>query len=269
MNRNTKIILNVVVWTALAVYLVLAAGYCSRQKEDRLCTGLNITVKDSLKVGLLTQESVRDILVGERMRLTGARLDSISLFAVEEALRNQPCIQSARVYTSLDGKLNIEVEQRRPVARVQTENGYRFFLSDDGVVMPLRASSFIDVPIVTGNPKFAFGTDFEGIVQEPDETEKKSAENDRFLRNLINFVEFLGRDPFWGGQVVQINVIPGNEVELIPRVGRGVILLGELDEFPEKLEKLYKFYQRGLAYEGWNKYAVLNLKYKGQVVCTE
>jgi len=269
MTRNTKIILNVVIWAALVVYLVLAAGYCSRQKSDRVCTGLNITVKDSLKVGLLTAESVRGILVSEHMKLTGARLDSISLFAVEEALSSRPYIKSARVYTSLDGKLNIEVEQRVPVARIQTENGYRFFLSDDGVVMPLRSSSFIDVPIVTGTPEFTFGTDFEGVVPIPENEEKKSMENYRFLQNLINFVGFLERDPFWGGQIVQINVIKGNDTELIPRVGRGVILLGGLEDYEEKLEKLYTFYQRGLAYEGWNKYAHINLKYKGQVVCTE
>ena len=268
MNRNLKIGLNVVVWGALAVYLVLAAGYCARQRSDQLCTGLNITVKDSARLGFVTAESVRAILVGERMRLTGARLDSISLLAVEEAIASRPYIRSARVYRSMDGKLNIEVEQRTPVARVQTENGYRFYLSSDGYVMPLRSAVFVDVPIVSGTPEFPFGTDFAGAVPEPGNTQKKSAENMRFYHNLINFVEFLQDDPFWSGQVVQINVIRGNEVELIPRVGRGVILLGSLDRFREKLDKLYTFYRRGLAYEGWNKYAYINLKYRGQVVCT-
>jgi len=269
MNRSLKITLNIVVWVALAAYLVLAMGYCSQREAGRVCSGLNITVRDSLKIGLITKESVRDILVGERMKLTGARLDSINLLAVEKALTNRPFIKSARVYTSLDNKLNIEVEQRTPVARVQAENGYRFFLSADGYAMPLRSSAYIDVPIVTGVPRFSFGTDFEGLIPEPESAEKKSSENYLFLRNLINFVRFLERDSFWGGQVVQINVIEGNEIELIPRVGRGVILLGSLDHYAEKLDKLYTFYKKGLAYEGWNKYAYINLKYKSQVVCTE
>ena len=269
MNQNTKTALNIVVWTALVVYLILAAGYCSRQRADRVCTGLNIVVKDSLKIGLITRESVRSILVGERMRLTGARLDSINLLAVEKALTSQSYIRSAKVYGSLDGKLNIEVEQRLPVARIQTENGYRFFLSEDGYVMPLRSSSFIDVPIVTGTPELPFTPRFEGQIQFLENTEKKSAENYLFLQNLINFVEFLRRDSFWGTQVVQINVIPGNEVELVPRIGRGVILLGNLEQYQEKLDKLYTFYRRGLAYEGWNKYARINIKYDGQIVCSE
>ena len=269
MNRKSKILLNVVIWTALAVYLVLAAGYCSRQQSDRLCTGLRITVKDSLKTGLVTAESVRGILVGHRMKLTGARLDTLNLLAVEDALTKRPSIRSARVYSTLDGKLHIEVEQRIPVARIQTENGYRFFLSADGYVMPLQSSSFIDVPIITGTPALPFGTNFEGKIPSAKDAEKKTPENYLFLQNLINFVEFLEQDAFWGGQVVQINIIQGNEVELIPRVGRGVILLGSLEHYREKLEKLYTFYRQGLAYEGWNKYAHINIKYKGQVVCTE
>ena len=268
MNRNLKIGLNVVVWAAMAVYLVLAAGYCSRQKSDQLCTGLNIMVKDSSKLGFVTEESVRQILVGERMKLTGARLDSISLLAVEEAVVSRPYIKTARVYRSMDGKINIEVQQRTPVARVQTENGYHFYISDDNYIMPIRSSAFIDVPIVSGVPEFPFGTEFAGVIPEQETPEKKSDEKMRFLYNLINFVTFLQRDPFWSGQIVQINVTKGNEVELIPRVGRGVILLGDPDRFQEKLEKLYTFYRRGLAYEGWNKYAYINLTVRGQVICT-
>ncbi|MCD8185756.1 MAG: hypothetical protein LUD68_04650 [Rikenellaceae bacterium] len=269
MNRNSKIILDTLVWTALAVYLVLAAGYCSRQQSDRICTGLNIVVKDSVKIGLLSRSAVRDILVGHSLSLTGAPLDSINLAAVEEILVSHPMVQSVRVYSSLNGRLNIELEQRRPVARIQTENGYRFFLSADEFVMPLKSASLIDVPLVTGLPEFTFGTDFEGEIPAPEETEKKSLENYKFLQNLINFVKFVERDPFWNAQIVQIHVLPGNEVELIPRLGRGMILLGDFAGYRKKLDKLYKFYQRGLAYEGWNKYACINLKYEDQVVCTQ
>ena len=35
----------------------------------------------------------------------------------------------------------------------------------------------------------------------------------------------------------------------------------------EKLEKLKVFYKEGLTKVGWDKYSVINLKYKGQVVC--
>lgn len=269
MSPKTKKILNPVLWSALIVYLIVASSYCSGQRSDRVCSGLNIVVKDSDKLGLTTPEKVRGVLVSERMKITGVKFDSISLPDVERVLLEKPYIKSVRVYPSMDDKLNVEVWQRAPVVRVQAENGYRFYLSADGYVFPLESSAYIDVPIVSGVPEFSFGTDFAGKAVMPEDQEKKSLENYEFLHKLINFVEFIRQDAFWCGQVVQIHVISGNEIELIPRVGRGVVLLGTLDGYTEKLEKLYKFYRKGLAYEGWDKYGYINLKFKDQVVCTE
>jgi cell division protein FtsQ len=260
---------SIALWVLLIAYLIWAAVYCSRREAERVCAGLNITVTNSPEVGLITAQTVRNLLVNARMKLTGARLDTLDLPAVERVLARRAYIRSVRVYTSLDNRLNIEVAQRKPVVRVQTDNGYRFFLTDDGYVVPLRWSSPIDVPIVTGTPTLPFGTDFEGMIPGGGDLQKKSAQNESFLWNLINFVEFLEHDPFWHGQIVQVCVNEANEVELIPRVGRGAIGLGSLEGFEQKLAKLYKFYTKGLAYEGWNKYAYIDLRYAGQVVCRE
>jgi len=56
-------------------------------------------------------------------------------------------------------------------------------------------------------------------------------------------------------------------VELIPRAGDSVILLGDIDGYREKLEKLMKFYKKGLPYEGWNKYKYIDIRFKDQVIC--
>jgi cell division protein FtsQ len=266
MTRRQKIG-GIVLWAALVVYLIVTAVYCSRREADRICAGLNITVTNSPQVGLITAETVRNLLVNARMKITGARLDTLDLRAVERVLARRAYVESVRVYTSLDNKLNIDVRQRTPALRVQTENGYRFFLSEDGWVIPLRWSSPIDVPIVTGVPSLPFGTDFEGLLPGAGEVQKKLPESEAFLWNLLNFVEFLQRDPFWRGQIVQIAVTEAHEVELVPRVGRGTIILGSLERFEAKLNKLLKFYRKGLAYEGWNTYAYIDLRYAGQVVC--
>jgi cell division protein FtsQ len=46
-------------------------------------------------------------------------------------------------------------------------------------------------------------------------------------------------------------------------------MLGELDGYRAKLDKLQRFYLRGLSYEGWDTYRYINLKYKNQIVCTK
>ena len=74
---------------------------------------------------------------------------------------------------------------------------------------------------------------------------------------------------------MQINVLPGAgprsqpQVEIIPRVGDQVVLLGELDGYERKLAKLLTFYRKAMAKEGWDKWNYIDLRYDGQVVCSE
>lgn len=255
-------------WGVLLAYLVFAGRYCSKQQTETICTGLNITVKDSTELKFITPAVVRNILISSGLVLTGAQLDTINPIHIERAIAKRAYVKRVSAYTSMDGKVNIEVEQRRPILRVQSANGYHFYVSEDHCILPIQRYFFVDVPIVTGVPQFVFGTNFAGAIPIASPGEKKSPEYAIFLENLINFVRFLQRDSFWGTQVVQINVLAGNQVELIPRVGNAVILLGDLEEYGEKLNKLFKFYTRGLAYEGWNKYRSIDIRFKDQVICT-
>ena len=75
--------------------------------------------------------------------------------------------------------------------------------------------------------------------------------------------------------MVQINVLPPPnartepEIELIPRVGDHVVLLGWLDGYERKLDKLLAFYRKAMPKEGWDKRNYINIKYDGQVVCSK
>ena len=59
------------------------------------------------------------------------------------------------------------------------------------------------------------------------------------------------------------------KIELVPRVSDAIIVLGTLDNYQSKLEKLYKLYQKGFNVIGWNKYKVIDLQYKDQIVCSK
>ena len=57
------------------------------------------------------------------------------------------------------------------------------------------------------------------------------------------------------------------EVDLIPRSGRHVIRFGRLERTEEKLDKLLRFYRKGLSEIGWNVYRIIDIRYTDQVVC--
>jgi cell division protein FtsQ len=118
------------------------------------------------------------------------------------------------------------------------------------------------------------------------EKEKKSHESLLFLSKLANFVKFIGTSDFWSAQIVQINIVGESEpvgsrvygngswhepnLELIPRAGDHVVLLGELDGTENRrLENLRRFYLDGLWHEGWGGYTGIDIRYRNQIVCTQ
>ena len=91
--------------------------------------------------------------------------------------------------------------------------------------------------------------------------------------NLLTFVEDINKDSFWSAEIVQFvadtTSLGEITLRLIPRSGDFVIEFGTLAERDEKLEKLRNFYDKGLSHLGWDRYRIVDLRYKKQVICTE
>ena len=109
--------------------------------------------------------------------------------------------------------------------------------------------------------------------QVVDERKKKLYKESSDFANLINFVSEVSKDSFWSAEVVQIVADTTSKGEislrLIPRSGNFVIEFGTLAQQTEKLDKLRKFYDDGLAHTGWERYKVVDVRYDKQVICTE
>jgi cell division protein FtsQ len=80
---------------------------------------------------------------------------------------------------------------------------------------------------------------------------------------------YITHDKFLKAQIAQIYVNEQNEFELVPRIGNHIILLGTAEDLDDKFRRLVAFYRYGLNKIGWNKYNVINIKYKNQVVCSK
>ena len=101
--------------------------------------------------------------------------------------------------------------------------------------------------------------------------QKKLEKNCEDFMKLLTFVERVEKDDFWRSEIVQLiaSTAPSGdlEVDFIPRSGRFTIRFGRLERVEEKLDKLLRFYDRGLAVIGWERYGVIDVRFAGQVVC--
>ena len=120
--------------------------------------------------------------------------------------------------------------------------------------------------IIIANGYFTEGNELRKVKNI---TELKDKEKYSEWIDLIALVNFIGNDEFWRSQLVQVYYNSSREFELIPRVGAHQILFGNTDNLELKFRNLRTLYNEGLAYEGWNKYEIINLKYNNQVICTK
>ncbi|RLD54531.1 MAG: cell division protein FtsQ, partial [Bacteroidetes bacterium] len=80
---------------------------------------------------------------------------------------------------------------------------------------------------------------------------------------------YINDDEFLKAQIEQIYVTESKEFELIPKVGRQLILFGGIENMEKKFNNLIAFYKKGMKNNGWTKYKTINLKFENQVVCAK
>jgi len=230
---------------AVLGYVVFAISAFSYKSDKQVCKKVDVLIKDSARLRFITKKEIIFCLEDKNLNPVGLNMQTIQTGKIEKILKKQPRIKNVECYKTPSGIICIEITQREPILRVMN-SGRSYYVDREGEIMPVSSNFTAYVPIVTG------------------------AVNEAFAKGpLYDFALFLRRNAFWNAQIEQIYVDYDEEIELIPRVGNQVILLGKLDNYEYKLNKLLSLYKNGFNRTGWNCYRQINLKYDNQVVCTK
>lgn len=241
-----KRILLSLIMLLLIAYLVVAVTAFNKRPADRICSDMELAIKDSVNAGFITRQEIATLMHRKGIYPVGKKMDRIHTKSLEKELNKHPLIDRAECYKTPSNKLCIEITQRVPVLRIMSNNGENYYIDNKGNIMPPESKCVAHLAIVTGEVEKSFAT-----------------------RYLHKFGVFLQQNDFWNAQVEQINVLPGKEIELVPRVGNHIVYLGKIDNFEEKLSRLRLFYEKALNQVGWNKYSRINLEFNNQIICTK
>ena len=225
-------------------YMIFSLWYFRGNEKEVVCKELNIVLKDNIKLRLITQRDIALILEQNDLNPIGQTIKHIRTESIEEILHKNPMIKAVECYKTPSGIVNIHIEQRCPKFRVVGFGSY--YVDMDRKTLPVSANYAAYVPVVSGRVTVSMAKG-----------------------KLFDFVTFLEDNPFWNAQIEQIYVRDDLKIELVPRVGDAIIMLGTLDNFQSKLEKLHKLYVYGFNEIGWNRYATIDLQFKNQIVCTK
>lgn len=238
-------IISITVSLFLAGYIFFVSFLFAEKRVGKECEEIMIVVKDSLDKHFVSEQDIQGLLKKANLDPSHKPMSQINTESIEKELLNNQMIANVEAYKTPSGKIKLEIEQKMPILRV-ISGGDNFYVDNKGSIMPVSSRYVAHVPVAGGY------------------IEKELALND-----LYKFALFLQDNDFWNSQIGQIYVRPDHEVELIPTVGNHRIVLGTLDEFEEKLDNLQLFYKQAIPKIGWERYRIINLKYKDQIVCTK
>jgi len=255
MRKILKILLIIPV-----LYLIIIPVFLVSSANSRPCGGIVIDISDSSDYHFVTRKQLLNLAYGNSYRIAGELVKDISVSAIEKRINVLRELKKAEVYISIDGIVHIYVEQRNPVMRVMPGDGGDYFVDEDGFVVRRRNLYNPRLHIVEGNVNISSAM-LNGV-SVLDTSIKHS-----ILKDIYYLVNYINDDKFWSALIDQIYVDGNDEIDLIPRTGNQVVHLGTAENYEGKLRNLEAFYDKVLPKVGWNKYSVINLEFKDQIVC--
>lgn len=252
-----KKILVIAMWILLMTGFFILLGFTINANKNRVCESVHISFSNNSPYPLITESMIEEILVDNNIRVRGQLINELDVDQIENEILNAPHVGKARVYSDIEGELNIHIDQRVPIARIFNRDNESFYLDKEG--KPIQLSSNYSARVV-------------GITADFNLPHVFSKENQRIsnaYEQVIKTVNFIGEDEFWKKQITHVHVNGEGEIELTPRVGNHKIMLGKATELGVKFDNLWNFYKTCEEHHLWNKYKTLNLKYRNQIVCTK
>lgn len=247
-------ILQITAWLIIGSGLsfVLISGVVKERAQ--VCKEVKITFLDQKLINMIDREEVYNNLwpVQLKERPEGKRITTIDLFRLEKQLEKNPWVQHANLYFDNRNVLQIDVQQRSPVARVFTPEGNSFYLDGDFNLLPLKSTDYLVLPVFTN-----FYINPNGI---------KSADS-VLLARITGLSKFILKNPFWMAQIESVYINPDYSFDVTTQLGEQLVRIGTRSDWETLFYKLKMLYLKFSEEKSWAKYSTIDLQYKDQVVC--
>jgi len=237
-----KKVLQILKWGMLLSLMVVVLSF-TNQKQNKQMVFLNQINIEVSEDEFMTEQIALKYIEQHNFSFDSVALSNFYLNELEVAFLLHPAVKNAQVYSNQEGVININLQQRKAVVRIKTDNT-DYYLDEQGMKMPLSSEYTPRVLVVTG---------------EVNESNHSS---------IFSFVERINKEKFWKSQITQLH-FNNNEVIIIPRVGSQKIHFGTLTDVNKKLGNLYQFYKQAMPVKGWENYSEISLAYNNQIVCTK
>ncbi|WP_397447620.1 cell division protein FtsQ/DivIB [Polaribacter sp. R77954] len=227
----------------LIVGLGVLYSFSSHRNENRKVEAIIVEFENG-ENNFLTHAMVNKLLIQKGDSIKNQAKSVINLYSLENNVIQNPYVENASVFLSIDGALKAILKQRTPIARIIGENK-SYYVDKEGVKIPLSANYSARVLLVLG------------------------VDNDKDLNEILPLINTILADSFLQKEIVGIEKLENNEYQFSVRSGKYKIDFGKLTRVDVKFKKLKAFYNKTFEDKTIQNYKTINVKYHNQVVCTK
>jgi cell division protein FtsQ len=235
----------------LAISFLIA--FSERKMDEVVCKDIVVELDNARENHFMDEADVLRLVESNSPSIKGTSLDHVNLRAIEKKLKQDKHILDADLYGDLKGNLVVNVELRRPIARIVQSDAPDAYIAEDGVVMSVSDKYTSRVVLISG----AYA---KQLLEWEDLNKKEEG------KKLLEMIAFIQDDKFWKAQVAQLDINSQGEITMLPQVTGQLVEFGKADDYENKFRKLMIFYKEILPTRGWTRYERINLEYNGQII---
>lgn len=251
-------------WMLFVTMVIVLMAFANARQQTKIVGLPEIDIEVTNHMLFLTKDQVMSRLRDRNMISEEKSYSETDIALIEKEIRTMPEVKNVNVYIFVSGAWTIEIELRKPIARIFNQDGSSCYLDDAGFLMPLSETYTARVMTVNG---FINETDMGKNV--PDIINNDSLKTIEILDDLYAISQYVCSDEFFSAQITHVFVNQYNEFELIPRVGDQRILFGKAEHVQGKFKKLEYFYSEGISRAGWENFDTLDIQYLGMIYASE
>lgn len=256
MERKPKIsfrkVLRLLLTLIVSVGSIVAILSASKKQDNDHIKQVYFKITNEEQYQFLDKKTIKQKLISTNNIVAGTTpMRAINATAIEAMALKDPWVGKAQVYLDNQHNLHISLTQRIPVARVFFENGKSCYLDTALHILPLASQFSYYTTVVTNLPQY-----------------NNDSSNKHIRGAVVALVNYVDHHPFWRGQIEHIAVTPDGNFEMYPLLGSHKIIFGDTTMMIAKFDRLFGFYKNILNKIGWDKYQLVDLRYRNQIVAS-
>ena len=221
------------------LFIISLYAFSSFQSNSKSVSSVNIDFIGEKNL-YISKSSIDKLLIQNNDYIECLEKDIIDLNELEERISSHEMIQNAEVYLTVKGGIRVDIEQRKPVARVISSPSY--YIDENGKKMPLSIEHSARVLLVHG---------------------QVDQNNLEIIFEMVNTIQ---NDSFLKLYITDIFIDSENKISMSLRDCDFKVLVGDLNQLKQKIINFKAFYQIAKKENTLKKYKTVNLKFDKQVI---